>query len=209
MHKDVFLERFHSNERVIMLSDGVFAIVLTLLVLELRLPPLPKTVTNTELWHALLSIKSKVISFLLTFFFITSLWFNHNQMFKIFDKVDNLMLWLNNFLLLLICFLPFPTAMISDHPANSIGIILFGIISAILPLIFYGLIKRAYVKKFINASVDIKHLLKLSRIAFVLCPISVIPLFFASTMPLFSMCCYIVITIAGAIVGSTIKFMKD
>lgn len=209
MHKDVFLERFHSNERVVILSDGVFAIVLTLLVLELRLPPLPKNVTDVELWDALLSIKSKVISFLLTFFFITSLWFNHNQMFKLFDKVDNMMLWLNNFLLLFICFLPFPTAMISDHPENSIGIILFGIISSILPLLFYALIKRAHAGKFINASVDIPHLLKLTRIALIFCPISIIPLFFAPKMPLFAMSCYVVITISAAIAGSTIKFIKD
>ena len=102
MHKENFLDRFHSNERIIGLSDGVFAIVLTLLVLELRVPHLPEHATAAELWNALYGIKNKIIGFLLSFLFIASLWFSHNQLFKLFDKIDNPMLWYNNFFLAVI-----------------------------------------------------------------------------------------------------------
>jgi uncharacterized membrane protein len=126
MEKEFFLDKFHRNERIIGLSDGVFAIVLTLLVLELRVPHLPEHANAADMWHALYEMKSKIVGFLLSFLFIASLWFSHNQMFKLFDKVDNAMLWYNNFLLLMVCFIPFPTALIGEYPKNPVGIILFG-----------------------------------------------------------------------------------
>ena len=71
MSKEIFLDKFHRNERVIFLSDGVFAIVLTLLVLELHVPHLPEDVSANELWHAVLALKPNFLSFLLSFMFIS------------------------------------------------------------------------------------------------------------------------------------------
>src|SRR5438309_1211223 len=107
MLKEHFLDRFHRNERVITLSDGVFSIVMTLLVLELRIPKMAPDIGTADMWHALVEIKAKLIGFLLSFLFVASLWFSHNQLFKLFDKVDNTMLWFNIFLLLVVCFIPF------------------------------------------------------------------------------------------------------
>src|SRR6478672_1107829 len=112
MEEEQFVERFHRNERLIGLSDGVFSIVLTLLVLELRIPEFQHHPSASDLWHALGGISARIISFLLSFLFIASLWFTHNQLFKLFHRVDNAMLWFNNLLLLVICFIPFPTALI-------------------------------------------------------------------------------------------------
>src|SRR4051794_36979957 len=104
MLKEHFLDRFHRNERLVSLSDGVFAIVLTLLVLELRVPQLGEHADAAAMWQALKAIQSKFAGFLLSFLFVSSVWFSHNQMFKLFDKVDDAMLWYNNFLLLVVCF---------------------------------------------------------------------------------------------------------
>src|SRR4051794_30018567 len=97
-----FLEKFHRNERVEMLSDGVFAIVVTLLVLDLHVPSLPEHATGHDLWLALLAMKNRFFSFVLSFVFVINLWFTHNVLFKLFVKIDNTILWLNNFFLLLV-----------------------------------------------------------------------------------------------------------
>src|SRR5438270_313089 len=144
MLKEHFLDRFHRNDRIISLSDGVFSIVLTLLVLELKVPQMSSQAGAGELWQALVGIKTKLISFLLSFLFIASLWFSHNQLFKLFDKVDNAILWYNNFLLLVVCFIPFPTALIGEYPRNPVGITIFGSIWVIVPLIIYLIGSRAY-----------------------------------------------------------------
>ena len=65
-HKN-FLERFYKNERVEMLSDGVFAIVVTLLILELRIPQLPEGHSPDALWIELIHMKPKLTSFVLRF----------------------------------------------------------------------------------------------------------------------------------------------
>jgi len=209
MHKEHFLDRFYRNERLIGLSDGVFAIVLTLLVLELRVPQLPEHSTASDLWHALGGIRSKIISFLLSFLFIASLWFTHNQLFKLFDKVDDAMLWYNNFLLLVICFIPFPTALIGEYPNNPVGIALFGSIWVIVPLLIYLIGSRAYHKNYIHSTVDRKRYRLLRNITLIYAPLSAVPIAFAWSMPSVAFAIYILMMIGGIAAGFFVKVVED
>jgi uncharacterized membrane protein len=209
MHREQFLDRFHRNERLVGLSDGVFAIVLTLLVLELRVPKLPEHATAGELWDALYSIKSKIIGFLLSFLFIASLWFSHNQLFKLFDKVDNAMLWYNNFLLLIVCFIPFPTALIGEYPKNPVGIILFGSIWVVIPLFIYLIGSRAYHKNYLHKSVDIQRYLFLRKMALVYAPMSGFPILFAWKTPTFALIYYALMMIGGIVAGFLVKLTDE
>lgn len=209
MQKDHFLDRFHRNERLIGLSDGVFAIVLTLLVLELRIPQLPAHSTAADLWHALGGIRSKIISFLLSFLFIASLWFTHNQLFKLFEKVDNVMLWYNNFLLLVICFIPFPTALIGEYPDNPIGITLFGAIWVVVPLFIYLIGSRAYKKRYIHGAVDVHRFQFLRKLTLLYAPLSAIPIVFAWSMPMVAFAIYVVMMIGGIVAGFLVKVVED
>ena len=209
MQKEHFLNRFHRNERLIGLSDGVFAIVLTLLVLELRVPHLPEDAGAAELWHALQGIKSKIVSFLLSFLFLASLWFTHNQLFKLFDKVDNAMLWYNNFLLLVVCFIPFPTALIGEYPKNPVGIILFGSIWVVVPLFIFLIGSRAYHKKYLHQSVDIGRYLFLRKMTLAYTPLSALPLLFAWTSPTLALSFYALMMIGGIIAGFLVKVTEE
>jgi uncharacterized membrane protein len=209
MLKEHFLDRFHRNERVITLSDGVFSIVMTLLVLELRIPKMAPDISTADMWHALVEIKAKLIGFLLSFLFVASLWFSHNQLFKLFDKVDNTMLWFNIFLLLVVCFIPFPTALIGEYPENPVGIFLFGGIWVVIPLIIYLIGSRAYHKKYLHYSVDIKRYKFLRKMAILFAPLSAIPMFFCWAMPKAAISFYLVQMLVSIIAGFTVKVIEE
>ena len=90
-------------------SDGVFAIAITLLVLEIKVPP-PSTALGAELLNLWPSYLAYVVSFLV----IGAIWINHHAMFKHIVRVDGMLLLLNVLHLMLIAFLPFPTAVFAE-----------------------------------------------------------------------------------------------
>ncbi|MBD2093308.1 DUF1211 domain-containing protein [Microcoleus sp. FACHB-1515] len=90
-------------------SDGVFAIAITLLVLEIKVPP-PDTVLGAELLQLWPSYLAYVVSFLV----IGAIWINHHAMFHHIVRVDGTLLLLNILNLMLIAFLPFPTAVLAE-----------------------------------------------------------------------------------------------
>ena len=96
-------------------SDGVFAIAITLLVLEIRLPP------QTEIEHAgglartLLALWPSYAGYVVSFVTIGIMWANHHELIRLMSRVDHgLMVW-NLLLLMAISFTPFPTAVMAEH----------------------------------------------------------------------------------------------
>lgn len=90
-------------------SDGVFAIAITLLVLEIKVPP-PSTALGVELLQLWPSYLAYVVSFLA----IGAIWLNHHVMFQHIVRVDRTLLLLNVLHLMPIAFLPFPTAVLAE-----------------------------------------------------------------------------------------------
>lgn len=192
MDSEKFLAKFYRNERVVFLSDGVFAIVLTLLVLDLKVPQFHEKITNEVLWQSIKQMGTSFLSFLLSFMFIASLWFTHDQLFRLFDKVDNTILWLNNLLLLMICFIPFPTALLGQYPDNGVGITMLGSIWVITPILIYSMARRAYNKNYLHDSIDPERYRMLTRISLLFSPISAIPLTFSWNYPKVAFVYYII-----------------
>ncbi len=109
-------------------SDGVFAIIITLLILEIKMPHL-KDPSSYELLMSLMHMAPKIISWGVSFFLIAVIWLQHHNLFRMADKIDYALIWLNSLTLLFVCFLPFPTAMMGEYPENRIAILLFGAIA--------------------------------------------------------------------------------
>ncbi|HEY2272512.1 MAG TPA: TMEM175 family protein [Jatrophihabitantaceae bacterium] len=103
------------TDRVEAFSDGVFAIAITLLVLELHVPD----GTGDGLWHDLLHEWPQFAGYLTSFFVIGIMWVNHHSMFKQIVRADRPLLFLNLLLLLWTSLLPFPTALVSRHLDGS------------------------------------------------------------------------------------------
>ena len=127
-----------SKDRVEAFSDGVFSIILTLLVLELRVPHIADHSSLSQYAAAMTPLLPKLVSFVLTFVMISIHWVSHHYFFRHISHATIELVWLNNLFLLWLCFLPFPTAMLGDHPTDQFPILLYGVDSLLGALTFYA-----------------------------------------------------------------------
>lgn len=97
--------------RIEAFSDGVLAIAITLLVLEIRLPE----TEETGLLRALLESWPSYFAYIVSFTTIGVMWLNHHQIFKVIKRIDNVFILLNTLLLMLITFVNFPTVVMADY----------------------------------------------------------------------------------------------
>ncbi len=96
--------------RVEAFSDGVFAIAITLLILEIRVPHV-----DHGLWNGLLALWPSYVAFLLSFVVILIMWVNHHELLRMVDGISYPFLFANGLLLLTVTFVPFPTAVLAAH----------------------------------------------------------------------------------------------
>jgi uncharacterized membrane protein len=98
-------------------SDGVFAISITLLVLEIRPPT-----GDASLLHGLAALWPSYLAYALTFLFIGQVWANHHVMFDHIRAADRAVLFLNTVLLMVVAFLPFATSVLADALRDGRGV---------------------------------------------------------------------------------------
>ncbi len=113
------------KSRIEMLSDGVFAIVITLLVLDIKLPLLPEISNDTVLKNGLIKILPNIIAYILSFCIIGIFWTAHHSIFHFIKAVNKKLLWLNVFYLMVVAFIPFPTSILAEHHDKQTAIILY------------------------------------------------------------------------------------
>lgn len=121
-----------SKSRVETFSDGVFAIIITILVLELKVPHLQNPDSVGELAAALLLILPKFFSWIISFFMICVVWVNHHRIFESITHITYRIFWYNAYLLLWCGFIPFPTALVGDYPNNKLSLFIFGIVLSLM-----------------------------------------------------------------------------
>lgn len=103
------------NSRLEAFCDGVFAIALTLLIIEIKVPHDDSISNTAELWLALKNISPSIFAFILSFIIILITWVNHHAALKLANKSSPAFIYANGFLLLTVVFLPFPTALIGEY----------------------------------------------------------------------------------------------
>ncbi|NJR50617.1 MAG: DUF1211 domain-containing protein [Leptolyngbyaceae cyanobacterium CSU_1_3] len=118
----------HSNDRLSFFSDGVFAITITLLVIEIKVPELKEVAKDQitpalfkELAHLMPSIWGCVISFVILGLY----WIAHHNMFMSIKHHNHTLLWLNTFFLMCIASVPFTTGLISHYPDQQISVVAY------------------------------------------------------------------------------------
>jgi uncharacterized membrane protein len=95
-------------------SDGVFAIAITLLILEIRVPVL-QVINDRSMLAALAGLWPSFLTFALSFFVVLIIWINHHELFRMVQGVDRPLLFANGALLLMVTFVPFPTALLARY----------------------------------------------------------------------------------------------
>lgn len=116
-----------STNRIEAFSDGVFAIVITLLVLELHTPEIQNKADWAELFYALYALAPKFLGYVLSFFFVAVFWVSHHQFFTTLNFSKRGLLWINNLFLFFVTFIPFPTGVLGAYLNNKTAVIFFGL----------------------------------------------------------------------------------
>lgn len=130
---------FKSPGRLEAFSDGVVAIAITLLILEIKVPSTHDASTVAELWRALLERWPSYFAFLLSFFTIYLAWSGHHLMMQQVKTVTLPLVWANAFFLLFVTFLPFPTSLVAEHltsPSGALAVALYAATNACISLTY-------------------------------------------------------------------------
>jgi len=124
-----------TTNRLEAFSDGVLAIIITIMVLELKIPE------ETD-FHSLIPKFPVFLSYLISFIYIGIYWNNHHHLFQITQKVNGIILWANLHLLFWLSLIPFTTAWIGENYQASAPVTLYGIV-LLMSAIAYFLLQNA------------------------------------------------------------------
>jgi uncharacterized membrane protein len=147
-----------STRRIEALTDGVFAIAMTLLVLDLAVPVV-NNATNQSLWQALIQLGPNMLSFALSFVILALMWSVHMRQFEYIEHVDRRAIALNSLRLFVVILIPFTTSLNSHYTNLLIGQIFYPLSLFLLALVTYlqGLYVSAhhsFYKNYNNAKID-------------------------------------------------------
>jgi uncharacterized membrane protein len=129
-------KKIEGTGRLEAFSDGVFAIIVTLLIFEVRVPTLTD-LSNLAVLSALVEIAPKGISFAISFFTVAIFWVTHHHVFSRITHSNWKLMWFNNGLLFWLAIVPFTTAFIGNYPTQAVVVALYAIILCLAALTFW------------------------------------------------------------------------
>jgi len=118
-------ETGRDQDRIVNLSDGVFAITITLLVLDIRVPEIPENMVPSQLPGALLSLWPKYLGYILSFVGISAFWLIHHSIFRPIRSYDRILLYFNFLFLMVVAFVPFPTSLLGEYGDHQLPVAIY------------------------------------------------------------------------------------
>jgi uncharacterized membrane protein len=115
------------KDRIEALADGIFATVMTILVLSLVVPTITGSVVSTTLEADLYGLLPDLFAYVITFIFLGILWIGHQSSLSHITRIDLRILWVNILLLLGVGLIPFSTALLGRYPQQPLANIAYGI----------------------------------------------------------------------------------
>jgi uncharacterized membrane protein len=119
-------------------SDGVFAILITIMVLELHAP-------EGDTFEALKPLLPKFISYILSFIYVAIYWNNHHHLMHMVNHVNGKVLWYNSFLLFCLSLVPFVTAWMGENHFSASPVALYGMV-LLMPAVAYSFLLRSLIR---------------------------------------------------------------
>jgi uncharacterized membrane protein len=143
-----------STTRLEAFSDGVFAIAITLLILEIKVPHV-----DHGLWAGLAALWPSYIAFVMSFAVILIMWVNHHELLRMVERVNYPIMLANGLLLLTVTFVPFPTAVLAEHlptheakSAVTFYCATFAVNGLVWNLLFRTMVRSGLLRPEINAA---------------------------------------------------------
>lgn len=127
-----------SKERLAAFSDGVIAIIITIMVLELKVP-------HGDDWSALAKLWPVFLSYVLSFAYIAIYWNNHHHLLHTFKHVNGSILWANTHLLFWLSLIPFATGWMGENNFAKLPTAVYGA-ALLLPAVAYYVLQLAIIK---------------------------------------------------------------
>jgi uncharacterized membrane protein len=140
---DIFERLGVDKTSMMAFSDGIFAIAITLLVLELRIPDIPSPEINMLFFSALVEISPKILGFILSFFIIANFWLSYRRMFSFIPILDRVLIRLDIVFLFFIVLMPFPTYLLGIYGDHVSIVIFYALILTMSSLVPFFLWKYA------------------------------------------------------------------
>lgn len=127
-----------NKNRLEAFSDGVLAIIITIMVLEFKVP-------ETTHWEAIMPLLHKFLSYILSFIYVGIYWNNHHHMMHTVKQVNGKILWANLHLLFWLSLVPFATAWIGEHHFDSFSMLFYGFVLLMSAIAFF-ILQRVILK---------------------------------------------------------------
>jgi uncharacterized membrane protein len=127
------------KDRLAAFSDGVVAIIITIMVLELKVP-------HGSSWADLAGVLPVFLSYILSFVYVAIYWNNHHHLLYTVDKIDGLVLWANMHLLFWLSLTPFATAWMGENHFAELPTAVYGV-ALLMPAIAYYLLQKAILRR--------------------------------------------------------------
>lgn len=138
--------------RIEAFSDGVIAIIITLMIFQIKLPVIDKSATSEMIMGQIYSMLQPFVAYVLSFVMIGVLWVNHHQFIRQLKHADRHLLWYNLHLLFWMCILPIPTNFLGQDYQQPDIIMLYGFVMFMCALAF--LLMREYVNRHEHLFID-------------------------------------------------------
>ena len=125
--------------RAEVLADGIFAVPMTILVLDIRVPHLGGDISDAQYLHSIVALWPKFIVFVASFIALSRLWQLHRNIFHFLERSDQQLLFWNLLSLMFLCLLPFTTSLAGEYPHFSLSAAMYAGNVLVLNLVYRGM----------------------------------------------------------------------
>jgi uncharacterized membrane protein len=144
-------------ERLAALSDGVFAIAMTLLVLDLRVPLRAEIHAEADLWRMLLSLTPRLIPYLLSFMTLGIFWIGQQTQLNQFGRADRTLTWIHIGFLFAVSLMPFSTGLLAEFITYRLSVVVYWLNLLLLGVMLLSSVRYAWRAKLMKEEITAEH----------------------------------------------------
>jgi uncharacterized membrane protein len=147
-------ERGLTKSRIEALCDGVFAIAMTLMIFNIKVPEIPSELVGAELAHNLFNLCPQFLVYAMSFVMLGVYWVGHHNQYHYIRHTNRLLLWINVAFLLCVTFIPFSTALLGRYPTQQIALVVYALNLILVGIVLFVHWHYALSRRLLDAELD-------------------------------------------------------